>query len=940
MTGMMMRRVALLALMGSASWAAQAADKVLYQPVPAWVKPAPAIDPATITPDSPVLLLLDNQQRLEGGEVWQYTDTATRIASAEMLGQAGTVTLQWQPAAGDLIVHRAEIIRGAERIDLLKTAAGGGKGGFDVLRREQQLEQRQLDGMLTATMAVEGLRVGDVLHVVASITRKDAVLKGQVQGFLPLPAAPLKIGYARARLLWPAADKVQWKMYVDAARPAETNAAGYREISLPLPLAKQPDLPTDVPARFRKLNVLEATSFTDWAGVSAVMAPLYATDGLIAADSPLGAELARIKAASTDPMQRTAMALQLVQEQVRYLFNGMDQGNYRPQSPAQTWQLRYGDCKAKTLMLLALLHGLDIEAEPVLANSKLGDLLPDRLPTPGAFDHILVKANVAGQTLWLDGTDAGARLADLGDTPPFRWVLPVRASGATLIAVPVRPHARPDIEAAIDLDERAGVGLPAPVTATITLRGRVAQMLQAAQAQASKDDLRTMANKMTDGLVGSATVVDRKLAYDPVTGTASVTVTGVAYPDWNRVDQRYRSVIDRVMADMKFEPDRSRTAWATLPVSTGDNAYYRAVTRIRLPDGGKGYTLDGDQSFARPMAGMTLTRTVKNEGGVVTLDDRSVALGTEIPATEIAANRAAIAAAKNRLLSIVAPADLPSFHARVEAARRAGGFQGIAALYDRGIADQPEEAASYTNRAWFMEQIYDRPKAIADIGRAIAIKPDVDSYTWRARLYRQAGEMDKALADLTAALAIDASSNDTIEQLAQLRADRGEKDKALELIQERIDAGGKSKAAMIALKADVLARTGDKDGALVAIDQAVAASPGNPQLLNSRCWIKGTLNVQLDTALKDCTRSIELSDSTLAALDSRAMVFFRMNRMDDALADLGAALDTAPDQAASLYLRGVILSHQGKPEGKTDLIAARTIRPRIDDDYKRYGIVP
>ncbi|MCZ3096465.1 DUF3857 domain-containing protein, partial [Acinetobacter baumannii] len=86
-----------------------------------------------------------------------------------------------------LIVHRAEIIRGPERIDLLKANAAGAKAGFDVLRREQKLEQRQLDGMLTATMAVEGLRVGDILHVVVSITRKDAVLQGAMQGFQPLP---------------------------------------------------------------------------------------------------------------------------------------------------------------------------------------------------------------------------------------------------------------------------------------------------------------------------------------------------------------------------------------------------------------------------------------------------------------------------------------------------------------------------------------------------------------------------------------------------------------------------------------------------------------------------------------------------------------------------------------------------------------------------------
>ncbi len=927
------RRLALLALFGSTSWAAHAADKVVYQSVPGWVKPAPAIDPAKITPDSPVLLLLDNQQRLEAGGVWQYTDTATRIASPELLGQAGTVTLQWQPAAGDLIVHRAEIIRGAEHIDLLAS----GKS-FDVLRREQQLEQRTLDGMLTATMAVEGLRVGDILHVTSSTTRKDAVLKGQVQGFQGLPAAPLKIGYARARLLWPAADAIHWKMYLDAPKPVETVSGGYREISIPLPLAKQPALPSDIPARFQKLTVLEASSFADWAGVSRVMAPLYATDGVIAPGTPLAGELARIRAASTDPMQRTAAALQLVQEQVRYLFNGMDQGNYRPQSPAQTWELRYGDCKAKTLMLLALLRGLDIQAEPVLANSKLGDLVPERLPTPGAFDHILVKAQVAGETLWLDGTDAGARLADLRDTPNFRWVLPVRPEGSPLVQIPLRAHARPDVEAAIELDETAGVDLPAPMTATITIRGRLGQMLQGMQAQASTDDLKAMATRMSDNLVGSATVVARTLAYDPVTGTARIQITGVAYPDWRRTDQRYRSVIDKSIADLKFEPDRTRTTWQALPVTTGDGAYYRSVTRIRLPDGGKGYTLDGDDHFDAPMAGMTLTRTVRNEGGVITLDDGIVGTGAEIPATAIAANRRAVAAAKNRLLSIVAPGDLSNFYTRVEAIKRAGGFTKIGALYDRGVADAPDEATPYTNRAWFMEKIYDRPRAIADLTRAIGITPDISSYTWRARLYQESGNKDKALADLLAAQSLDPSADDTVRQLALLRAERGEKDAALDLVQERIDAGGKSKPGMIALKADILSRTGDKDAALVAIDQAVAASPGNPLLLNSRCWIKGTLNIALDTALKDCTRSIELSDSTVAALDSRAMVFFRLNRMDDALADLNAALDLAPEQPGSLYMRGVILGRQGKPGAKADLAAARTLRPQIDEDYKRYGI--
>ena len=70
-------------------------------------------------------------------------------------------------------------------------------------------------------------------------------------------------------------------------------------------------------------------------------------------------------------------------------------------------------------------------------------------------------------------------------------------------------------------------------------------------------------------------------------------------------------------------------------------------------------------------------------------------------------------------------------------------------------------------------------------------------------------------------------------------------------------------------------------------------------LLNARCWLKGTRNLALDTALRDCTRSIELSENPEHALDSRAMVYFRLNRLEEAVADLDAALDAAPEQAAS-----------------------------------------
>jgi tetratricopeptide (TPR) repeat protein len=931
-----MYRPIFFATLLAAGSVAHAGDKPLYAPAPDWVKPAPPIDPAAVRDDSPVFLILDNQQRLKDGEVTGYVETAARVASTQVLDSLGTVTLPWSPDKGDLIIHRAEIIRGTEHIDLL--AAGE---RFSVLRREEQLEQRMLNGTLTATMAVEGLRVGDVLHMSYSVTEKDPTLKGNVQAFASLAAEPFRVRFARSRLIWPQDLDIHWKVNAGGTQPQLTTAGGYRELTMALPLPKPAELPADSPARFRRPPMIEATSFDSWNTISKVMAPLYATDGLVAAGSPLAAEVARIKAAETDPLKRTALALQLVQQKVRYLFKGMDHGNYTPQNPNQTWTVRYGDCKAKTLLLLAILHEMGIEAEPVLASSQLGDLLQDRLPTPGAFDHVFVRATVAGETLWLDGTDGGARLADIHDAPAFRFVLPVRAAGAGLIPVPLRAGARPELRADIELDETAGVNFPAPFRVAVTVRGPLAELFRAGSVQASKDQLAEMANKLTAPYLDSPTITSRNLSFDDVAGTATLNATGVAYPDWSKENERYRATLDRAVSQLNFEPDRTRPAWREIPVATEDPHHFVIRTRVRLPDGGAGFALEGDEKLSAALAGTKVERSATLADGWITTEDQMMSTGGEIAVADIGATRQRLEQAKQHLLRVVAPANYAAPWQIVEAGKRSKRFDPILAQYKQGIADQPGKAEPYRNRAWFLERIYERGQAIEDLNRAIAIDPSVDFYLWRARLYEAVGDKAKALADVAEARKVDPASAAAINQLATLYADDGKKDQALTLLDTRIGEGGKDKPNFMAAKAEILGDSGDKDGAIATIDAAIAASPGNPMLLNARCWVKGTLNVMLDTALKDCTKAIELSDAPQSVLDSRAMVYFRMNRYEDALADLNAALDLDPGLPASMYMRGVVRKRMGDAKASEgDLAAARMMTPQIDRTYAKYGIVP
>ena len=145
-------------LLAGAAMPALAGEAVLYDTAPGWVELA-KVEPKPADSNS-FIVLFDQQARIEKARLWSYIDTAIALDSPEALTRFGTLTATWMPDKGDLIVHRVELIRGGAIIDVLE-----GGAVFEVLRRERGLENRLDDGSLTATMAVPGAKLGDVLRL-------------------------------------------------------------------------------------------------------------------------------------------------------------------------------------------------------------------------------------------------------------------------------------------------------------------------------------------------------------------------------------------------------------------------------------------------------------------------------------------------------------------------------------------------------------------------------------------------------------------------------------------------------------------------------------------------------------------------------------------------------------------------------------------------------
>src|SRR5690606_26586289 len=207
----------------------------------------------------------------------------------------------------------------------------------------------------------------------------------------------------------------RWRTFAPNLPPPETTTddTTRTETWTLADIAAREPLPGDLPAR----------TFTPWIGVSSLpdwdaFAAWYQrlAAGSDTIDSKVEALADEIAAAHPDRTGRIRAAYERVAA-LRYVAIELGVGAFRPRTPAQVWRQRYGDCKDKANLLVAILRRLDIPAEFALVN-RFGVTFTE---FPGwQFNHALARvpaAPEAGQPhdLWLDSTD---RLVPFGIIAP------------------------------------------------------------------------------------------------------------------------------------------------------------------------------------------------------------------------------------------------------------------------------------------------------------------------------------------------------------------------------------------------------------------------------------------------------------------------------------------------------------------------------------------
>jgi transglutaminase-like putative cysteine protease len=559
-----------LVLAGAAAHADS--TKVQHGPAPHWVVKS---EPMPVPPNAAGAVFMrrqDTEVHLDGKGQSLYNAYRIKILHPNAL-HLGNLSIAWNPAAGAPVVHVIKIYRGSEVTDVLQTAS------FEILRREDQLEAARLDGTLTAVLRIPDLRVGDELEFGATIRTSDPTLGETNAGMLVLAPEPAP-GRFRLRLSWEDGYEPSVQMSPDLTAVAQQSQRAF-ELRFDNPPAISP--PKEAPPRYLRLRTVEYSSFRDWPGMSRRFAALFATASKLDADSPLKREAARIAAAHARPLDRASAALKLVQQDIRYVYVGLNGGNLTPATAAEPWQRRYGDCKGKTALLLALLRELGIDAEAVLVNSSgADDGLDKRLPSPHLFDHVLVRARMDGKSYWLDGTLPAVVPPGTTAVTPYEWILPLTEQGSALEHLDWQPAAWPDQITLVEIDARAGFDRPARITSTMIKRGIDGLQEEVQFSAVTPAQLLSVFRQQAIGDTWQ-TIEDVKWRYDRGAQASVLTISGTGMVDWDDDGDGVKSL---ALPGGGFNPPHKRLRAAE---QDQDLPYYNKpefdcrVTTVRLP---------------------------------------------------------------------------------------------------------------------------------------------------------------------------------------------------------------------------------------------------------------------------------------------------------------------------------------------------------------------
>ncbi len=783
-----------------------AGELILRGPVPNWLPEA--VPHLSNRPDDPSqhtrYELLEDHTRAFGNHVETYARIRIRVLSPLGLQEASQMGIVWNPALQAPTVHHARIIREGQPIDILE------KTDFTILRREAALERSlQINGQLTGVLVNPDIRIGDTIDFAYSV-RTQFDLFGNPLEILGAPDTSIPVDQAVTTVSWPANMKVQTLTGQQTVLPPITEVSGFKVLTQRITDTEGESFPENIAPRSLPDYGWQVSSTPQWGSIADRLRAAYDEASSLPDAPDIAAHVARIRAEHATPETRAMAALRLVQDEVRYMALTLGEGGWLPQSASEVWAGRQGDCKGKTVLLIALLRALDIEAIPVLVSSQ--NLPLDKyLPMVSAFDHVIVKARIKGETYLLDG----ARIGDRSLTPDrplvHEYVLPL-VERARLETIPLRLPPRPTGGSRLEIDYSDGVFSPARVTMSEISRGHRATEMQAGVATVSKADLNRMFDERWRNFLkdhGEVSELKSEWTYNKESHEFIASTTARVAFDWSE------GAVDIPLAHVTWQGFKPHQGERFEDADHGKSFpnWSSFHTTIIMPPGEA--VLEASVEPYEVEAGATrYFRTVRREGNRLEIDRGSINLRPYATAEEIKTEQAGMDSFKD-------------LKARLKLNRGYSLTQADRQTLNSASASDPEVAL---RRGYVLSNEGDHEGAIAQFDAAIASfsSPHANALANRAMAYLGLNRLDEARADIAAAEAADPNEAILFHAKGRMAEIEGDDLEAVLAYTGALRSWPENSHALYQ-RAEAYERMGQSARALADLDQVIVLRPQDPE---------------------------------------------------------------------------------------------------------------
>ena len=201
------------------------------------------------------------------------------------------------------------------------------------------------------------------------------------------------------------------------------------------PLPAHTEELSHLPSDLAPYPEIELSSGTSWQQVASEYARLSEPK---LRSSYVQQMLTEIKLKDGDRNEIIRRIVAALHKNVRYTGVEFGESSLVPQFPSETLKRRYGDCKDKAALLVAMLRAAGIPANLALLDSGPGRDLNTDLPGMGMFDHaiVYVPASATDPELWIDATAQYSKVGILPWMDYGRWALVVSDKTESLKQTP------------------------------------------------------------------------------------------------------------------------------------------------------------------------------------------------------------------------------------------------------------------------------------------------------------------------------------------------------------------------------------------------------------------------------------------------------------------------------------------------------------------------